>query len=235
MTSNRKDRTMRTTRGAAALLVTGASLLLPAAAGAHVTLQPPEAPAGGYTKLDVRVPNESDHAATTKVVVQMPDGFASASYQPVAGWTTKVATEKPAQPLETEGGTVDTQVKTITWTATGGGIEPGQFQDFPISVKMPEGQPGEALTFPALQTYDDGDVVRWIGDPDSEEPAPQVILDEPEDDHHAMASDDEGDAEVAESDDDSGDGAPTWLAIVAVVLGAGGLLAGGAALARGRK
>jgi hypothetical protein len=50
-----------------------------------------------------------------------------------------------------------------------------------------------------------------------------------------MASDDEGDAEVAESDDDSGDGAPTWLAIVAVVLGAGGLLAGGAALARGRK
>ena len=52
---------------------------LPAAAGAHVTLQPTEAPAGGFARLDVRVPNERDDAATRKVAVQMPPGFASAS------------------------------------------------------------------------------------------------------------------------------------------------------------
>ena len=30
-----------------------------AAAGAHVTLQPDQAPAGGFTRLDVRVPNDA--------------------------------------------------------------------------------------------------------------------------------------------------------------------------------
>ena len=34
---------------------------------AHVTLQPERVPAGGFTRLDVRVPNERDDAATTKV------------------------------------------------------------------------------------------------------------------------------------------------------------------------
>ena len=34
-----------------------ALLLAPAAAQAHVTIQPDTAPAGGFTRLDVRVPN----------------------------------------------------------------------------------------------------------------------------------------------------------------------------------
>ena len=41
-----------------------ALLLAPAAAQAHVTLQPDTAPAGGFTRLDVRVPNERDDAGT---------------------------------------------------------------------------------------------------------------------------------------------------------------------------
>ena len=53
-----------------------AALAAPAAAPAHVTLQPDEAPAGGFARMDVRVPNEDDTNATTKVVVQMPPGFA---------------------------------------------------------------------------------------------------------------------------------------------------------------
>ena len=59
------------------------SLLAPAAAQAHVTLQPDTAPAGGFTRLDVRVPNERDDAGTTKVDVQLPPGFIAASYEPV--------------------------------------------------------------------------------------------------------------------------------------------------------
>ena len=34
-------------------------------------------------------------------------------------------------------------------------------------------EPGTSLTFKALQTYDDGEVVRWIGAPDADEPAPR--------------------------------------------------------------
>ena len=37
-------------------------------------------------------------------------------------------------------------------------------------------EPGKALTFKALQTYTGGEVVRWIGPPDADEPAPQVTL-----------------------------------------------------------
>ena len=44
---------------------------------------------------------------------------------------------------------------------------------------MPEGKAGDALTFKALQTYEDGDVVRWIGPEDADEPAPIVTLTEP--------------------------------------------------------
>ena len=67
----------------------------------------------------------------------------------------------------------------MTWTADSdkAGIQPGQFQDFPISVQIP-GEAGDTLTFKALQTYDDGEVVRWIGAPESEEPAPQVAVTE---------------------------------------------------------
>ncbi len=217
----------------ALIAVAAAALLLPATASAHVTLQPKEVPAGSFARLDVRVPNEMDDAATSKVEVQMPDGFLSASYEPVEGWSTKVKMKKLDEPVESHGSTISQQVDTITWTADDpdAAIQPGQFRDFGLSVGMPEGDgAGTALTFPALQTYDNGDVVRWIGEPDSDHPAPQVTLTAAADSEHGA---DEAAADAADAAGDSG-GAPTWLAILGVVLGALGLIAGGAALSRRR-
>ena len=156
-----------------------ALLLAPAAAQAHVTLQPDTAPAGGFTRLDVRVPNERDDAGTTKVDVQLPPGFIAASYEPVPGWKVKVTRSKAEKPIDTgEGLQSDTQVSRITWTGDGeqGIVKAGEFQDFGLSLKMPEGKAGDKLTFKALQTYDDGQVVRWIGPEDADEPAPVVTL-----------------------------------------------------------
>ena len=156
-----------------------AALLAPAAAQAHVTLQPDTAPAGGFTRLDVRVPNERDDAGTTKVDVQLPPGFIAASYEPVPGWKVKLARTKAAEPIDAgEGLKSDMQVSRITWTGDGkqGVIAPGQFQDFGLSLKMPDGKAGDKLTFKALQTYDDGQIVRWIGPEDADEPAPIVTL-----------------------------------------------------------
>jgi uncharacterized protein len=50
-------------------LIAGAALALtalvaPAAAQAHVTVQPNHAAAGAFTRLDVRVPTERDDAST---------------------------------------------------------------------------------------------------------------------------------------------------------------------------
>jgi uncharacterized protein len=154
-----------------------AALALPAAAQAHVTLQPTSAPAGAFMKLDVRVPTELDNASTSKVDVRFPAGFAAARYQAVPGWKVRVITKKLATPIQTDDGPITEGIDRMVWTRTSraGGIQPGQFQDFPISVQIP-GKAGDKLTFKALQTYSNGEVVRWIGAPDADEPAPQVSV-----------------------------------------------------------
>jgi periplasmic copper chaperone A len=162
-----------------AAIVATATLAAPAAASAHVTLQPNTAPADGFARLDVRVPNERDDAGTVKVDLQLPPGFAFVSYEPRPGWKVTTKRVKLDEPIEVEGGlSVDEGIGQITWTGEGdeGVIAPGQFVDFGLSLRMPKGEAGDKLTFKALQTYDDGDVVRWIGPEDGEEPAPVVTL-----------------------------------------------------------
>jgi periplasmic copper chaperone A len=154
-----------------------AALAVPAAAQAHVTLQPSQAPAGAFTVLDVRVPTELDNASTAKVDVQFPDGFAAARYQNVPGWKVRVITKKLATPIQTDDGPITEGIDRMVFsrTSAAGGIKPGQFQDFPVSVQIP-GKAGDKLTFKALQTYSNGEVVRWIGAPGSDSPAPQVTV-----------------------------------------------------------
>ena len=227
---------MKTNLITVAVLV--AALALPALASGHVTLQPEEVPAGGFTRFDVRVPNERDDAATEKVEVQMPDGFVFASYEPVAGWTVDVAFEKLDEPIEAFGEEINEQVDTITWTADDpeAAVQPGQFRDFGLSVGIPDtAQPGDALTFKAIQAYDNGEVVRWIGAPDADEPAPTVAVTEPADEEHAAATPEPAATEDdAADDEDEDEGAPTWLVVVALAFGVAGLAGGAAALRRSR-
>ncbi len=142
---------MRTTIAAAVLVAT---LAVASAASAHVTLQPSEAPAGDFTRLDVRVPNERDNAGTTKVEVEFPPGFVFVSTEPVPGWTAKITKRKLDKPMEVVGEQQSEEVNTITWTGDGktGIVKPGEFQDFGLSVATPD-KPGTKLTFKALQTY----------------------------------------------------------------------------------
>jgi uncharacterized protein len=202
------------------LIVAGGALVLAPIASAHVTIQPDEAPAGGFVRLDVRVPNETEDADTIKVDVQLPPGFVEASYEPVPGWTVQVKTRKLAQPVQTDDGPVSEEVSEIVWTGSGdqGKIAPGEFQDFPLSVQIPD-KAGDKLTFKALQTYSDGKVVRWIGPPGSDEPAPQVTV-------TAAAGSEQAAAPAAEEESD--DSSTTeWLALG---FGIAGLAAGLAAL-----
>jgi uncharacterized protein YcnI len=209
-----------------------AALILPASTQAHVTLQPREQPADEFVRANVRVPNERDNAATNKVQVQFPDGFYFASYEPVRGWRGRITTEKLPEPVaspEGHGDEITEQVTRATFTATDAeaAIGPGQFRDFGLSLRTPK-KPGTTLTFKAVQTYDNGEVVRWIGAPDSEEPAPRVELaasTEPATPAPATTSGGGGD------DDDASKG----LGIAALVVGGLGLLVGAVALVAGRR
>jgi uncharacterized protein len=218
--------TRRTTAIAAATVA--AALAVPVAAQAHVTVHPNTATAGEFTELDVRVPNEQSGAATVKLQLQLPDGFADASYEPLAEWRVKVAREKLATPVQTDDGPVTEGVKEITWTGSGQGlgrIAADQYMDFPLSVQIPEGSAGKTLTFKAIQTYSNGDVVRWIGAADSEHPAPTVKV------AATAPSGSSGAATPAASD---GGGSDT-IGVIALIVGALGLVAAAAALVIARR
>jgi uncharacterized protein YcnI len=211
------------------------SFAMPAAAEAHVTLQPDTAAAGAFVRLDVRVPNERDDASTVKVDLQLPDGFASASYEPVPGWTVKVTHAQLTTPIQTDDGEITEGVSRITWTGDGkeGSIGPGAFQDFGLSVMVP-GKAGDKLAFKALQTYGGGEVVRWIGAEDSDNPAPVVTVTAPAGDDHGAAAATPAATRAAGSggpESNSGNG----LAIVALIVGALGLAAGATGLLAARR
>jgi uncharacterized protein len=211
-------------------LAAALAVAVPASAQAHVTLQPDSATAGGYTRLDVRVPNETADADTTKVEVKLPDGFASAAYEPVPGWTVRVTKTKLDQPITTDDGEITEQVSTITWTGHGaqGRIPPGAFTDFGLSVQIP-GKADDTLTFKALQTYSNGEVVRWIGPAGSDTPAPTVSVTGAT----AGGSDHAAPSTPASQTTASADG--DTLAIVALIVGALGLAAGVAAMVVARR
>src|SRR3954469_18008522 len=219
----------------------GAALTAPSAAAAHVTVQPASAPAGAETVLSLRVPNERDDASTVKVDVRLPPGFVSAAGESPRGWRVRAVKEKLSKPIQTDDGPIDEQISEIVWTASSKstGIQPGEFRDFPLSVLIP-GKPGQSLTFKALQTYSNGSVVRWIGAPGSDEPAPQVKLtnasattgggDAASSRAQAQAAPAPAAAPAAAADNDS-----NGLSIVALVLGALGLLIGIAAFVLARR
>jgi uncharacterized protein len=219
--------------------VLAAALIAPAAAAAHVTVQPTSAPAGAETVLNVRVPNERDDASTVKVDLRLPPGFVSASWESTPGWSVRAVKEKLSKPIQTDDGPIDEQISEIVWTASGKstGIQPGEFRDFPLSVLIP-GKAGQSLTFKALQTYSNGSVVRWIGAPGSDEPAPQVKLTNASATTSGAGTASSGSSQApsaapapaAAADNDS-----NGLSIVALVLGALGLLIGIAALLVARR
>ena len=222
------------------------ALLAPAIAQAHVSLHPNEVPTGSFATLDIRVPNEMESANTVKLAIQVPPGFLDISTEYMPGWTSKVLTTKLAKPVQTDDGEVTEQVREIVWTGDGkqGLIPPGQFLNFPISTEIP-GKAGEELTFKVLQYYDNGEVVRWIGGPNSEEPAPKIdvtaaggVLQDVAGSETAPPSPSAAPSESSESGSSSSassDSASKGLGIAALIVGALGLIAGGAALIRSRR
>ena len=166
--------------GAAVLAVAAFTLAGGAAAQAHVRVIPESTASGSFTKLTFRVPNESDTASTTSLVVTLPTDtpLVYVSAQQLDGWTVKITKAKLATPVQVEGATVTEAASKVTWTAAkGAGLAPGEFQEFALSGgPLPTGV--KSLSFPAVQTYSDGTVANW------NEPQPEGA-DEPE---HPMPS-----------------------------------------------
>jgi hypothetical protein len=100
--------------------------------------------------------------------------------QPVPGWTVTTTTSDLRTPLASHGEQVTSYVSVVEFRAVdGGGIRPGEFQEFALSGgPFPE---GDQLSFPTVQTYDDGSESAWIeptveGQAEPEHPAPVLAL-----------------------------------------------------------
>ena len=154
----------------------GATLLFATPAWAHVTVHPDTIPAGSSdVELTFTVPNERDNANTVGLQVFFPSSLPllTVNVLPVPGWNAKVDTQTLRKPVQTDDGPVNDVVTDITWTATSGGIAPGQYQDFDISAGQVPSQPGTVI-FKSLQTYSSGEIVRWIQVADSQNPNPDT-------------------------------------------------------------
>jgi uncharacterized protein YcnI len=166
---------------------------------------------GAEATLTFEVPNESDKgAATTELTVALPN-LTSVSTQQMPGWTVRLDRDVAA-------GTV----KSITWTAgPSAGIAPDQFALFRVALLLPK---TESVSFPAVQTYSDGTVVKWDeptppGGAEPEHPAPTLALtgEAAADDHGATmaAAPEPSNAAAVSAPDDTA----RWLAGAGIAIG----------------
>ncbi|HXV35235.1 MAG TPA: YcnI family protein [Gaiellaceae bacterium] len=211
-----------------------AAVAFPAAAAAHVTIQPGEWEAGAFATMVVRVPNERDDAETTTVTVQFPESIPSARFKPHPACEREVQREELAEPVED----LTERIASVTWTCDPA-IPADGFDEFGISLRVPEdAQPGDEILFPAIQVYSSGEEVGWIDpDPEGDSPAPRITIVAPEEE-----AAEEGEAAAAEttteeSTDEAADEAAAIPAVssedddgstatVAIILAIAGLAAG---------
>jgi uncharacterized protein YcnI len=223
-------------RIAAVMAATGLFVLFSAGvASAHVSAHSPDNPAkGGDAEIVFRVPNEEDTANTVNVRVNFSttSPLSNAAIKPVVGWTAQETMMTLARPVKMSDLTVTKAVQSITWTAVaGGGIVPGQFDEFSIAV---EGLPDNTneLLMPAVQTYSNGDVVNWnqptvARQAEPEHPTPSLVL--------AAADASAAPAATAGTSASGSDSAARWLGGAGIVVAAIALGFGIGAFARSRR
>jgi uncharacterized protein YcnI len=146
---------------AAAAAALGAAALPAPCASAHVTLQPTAGRPADLQRYRVVVPNERESQAITGVDLRMPPGITFALVESVAGWRAQVIRR-------------GSTIAELRWR--GGRVPPDGYAELHFIARNPV-RTG-TLTWKALQRYDDGSVVRWIGSPSSEQPAPVTHLSE---------------------------------------------------------
>jgi periplasmic copper chaperone A len=133
-------------------------------------------------------------------------------------------------PITTDDGSITSAISQITWTATAGGTKPGQFQQFDVSIgPLPK---ASSVSFPAIQTYSDGTVVKWIekaapgSKTEPDHPAPTLSL--------TSAASDPSSKPAATKVEKASTTGPTVLSIIALVVAAAALGLAFVSRARGK-
>lgn len=184
---------------------------------------------GGYANLQINVPTENGHAATVRIVVDLPTDV-DVPYVWVRTpkrWSATLERRTLRTPIRSEQGEITEVVSRVTFD--GGSIPPGEFESFSLLLgPLPAGV-GDVLTFPTVQTYADGTSERWVepvepGEPEPDHPVPSLIVQA-----------DPSDAEEEVGENSGEDALHLVLGVLGVSLGAAALAVGAVSFARSRK
>lgn len=222
--------------GTAALMLAGIN-----AASAHVGVTPDKTEANSYALLTFGVPHGCDGSGTTKVTISLPDELNDAQPTVNPNWTVERVVEQLPEPKKlADGATITKRTSKIVYTAKAP-LDPELRDALVLSAKLPDAA-GKTLYFPTLQNCEKGqtdwsEIAKDGQDPHSlKAPAPSVAVTAAAGDGHgahAAATSETPAAPVqAASVTDDGSEARSWAGLAA---GLGGLILGGAALARGRR
>jgi uncharacterized protein YcnI len=149
----------RRTLVAAAVASVSAGVLAPLASG-HAIVRPGESRPAEFQEYTVTVPTERD-VPTLEVDLKVPEGITFLLVEEAPGWAAKVIKRND-------------RIDEIHWT--GGRIPVDQFATFRLIARNPVAE-GE-LAWRIVQRYQGGEVVRWIGGPDSDTPASRTSVTE---------------------------------------------------------
>ena len=138
----------------------GGALIVAASASAHAELSPAVALVKAGQVFTLAAPTEKENAATTKIELTPPSGFAIDSFAPSPGWTRQV---------KSTGSGEEAQIQQVTWSGGSVPSEEDAFFQFIASADS-----AKTYSFKVRQTYSDGSVVDWTGPESSDTPAPQV-------------------------------------------------------------
>ena len=138
----------------------GGALTLAGSAFAHAEVSPPVVVSKKTEFFTLAVPTEKENAATTKVELTPPSGFAIDSFAPTTGWTREA---------QTTGTGENTVIQKVTWT--GGKVPTEEDAVFQFLAST---DAAKTYSFKVRQTYSDGTVVDWTGPESSDTPAPTI-------------------------------------------------------------
>ncbi len=158
------------------------ALALCATAGisyAHSSLDQSEAKAGSFYKAALRIPHGCDGKATTKVTVDLPEGFISAQPQAKAGWKIETAKGDYAHSYKVHGKDVTSGVKQVTWSD--GNLPADFYDEFIVVGQLAKFDKDTTLSFPVTQFCGDDASIAWTeiakggqNPHDLKRPAPQL-------------------------------------------------------------
>jgi periplasmic copper chaperone A len=164
--------------------VTAVGVMLASATSgfAHATLDVKRAAVGAPYKATMKIGHGCQGSATTKVIIQIPEGVIAVKPMPKPGWTLATSKGPYSKPYNFyHGKTLSEGVREISWS--GGLLLDEHYDEFVFSAFIADSlAPNAKLHFPTFQVCEKGEN-RWVEIPDGgphdhhlKTPAPELML-----------------------------------------------------------